>query len=87
MNKQEYLDPEALIIWETRLKELNEECLEYLIEFEKWCLELKTIWSGKVASKFDNNFLESLSKTREKHNNLTSLSNMLTKIATTMKEE
>ena len=86
-NKEEYIDINALASWESKLKEINNECLEYLSTFENKCLELKSIWSGKVASTFDNNFLESLSKAREKHYDLTELSSFLTKIANTMKEE
>ena len=83
----EYIDVEALTIWQNKLKEINEECLEILDDFYKKSLELKSVWSGKVASTFDANFFEKINETRIKHNELTDLNAFLLKIANTFKEE
>ncbi len=83
----EYIDIEALTIWQSKLKKINEECLECLDNFYKRSLELRSVWSGKAASSFDNNFFEKINETREKHNELTDLNSFLLKIANTIKEE
>lgn len=83
----EYIDIEALTMWQSKLKATNEECLECLDIFYKKSLELRSVWSGKVASSFDDNFFEKIRETREKHNDLTDLNAFLIKIANTMTEE
>ena len=83
----EYINVETLAIWQKKLKEINEECLETLDIFYRKSLELKSVWSGKAASSFDNNFFEKISETREKHNELTDLNAFLIKIANTFADE
>ena len=86
-NIKEYVDLDALNNWESKLKEINEECMNYLEEFERKGLELKAIWSGKAASFFDMNFIEKLKEAENTHNDLTSLSTMLSVIAENYKSE
>ena len=86
-NIQEYVDLDALAIWEQKLTSINSFCLGYLNEFENLSLELSSVWSGNAASSFDENFKKQLETAKIHHNELTDVNKFIETLAAIVKNE